>query len=92
MTLYIRCACFQEGALFMKEMMELTQNRDEIAVQPLHIQLVSHPYMGSLSLRGSPAQFGPSFENLLAVNIYLHLFYCWPASSCSISVLRTFVI
>jgi len=51
----------------MKEMMELTQNRDEIPVQPLHVQLLSHPYMGSLSLRGAPAQFGPSFDNISAV-------------------------
>ena len=61
----------------MKEMMELTQNREEIPVLPLHVQMLSHPYMGSLSLRGAPAQFGPSFDNISAVRGFCNISQVW---------------
>ena len=48
----------------MQEMVELTKKSEEVVINPLHVQLLSHPYMGSLSLRGSPAQFGPVVDTL----------------------------
>ncbi|XP_076822172.1 ER degradation-enhancing alpha-mannosidase-like protein 3 [Clavelina lepadiformis] len=57
-----------EGALFMQEMIELSKmEKSEVANKPVHVQLISHPFLGSLAFRGGPAQFGPRLENIEGV-------------------------
>ena len=52
----------------MQEMIDLSKTNEELPVYPLHVQILSHPYMGAISLRGSPAQFGPAFEDVKGVS------------------------
>ena len=61
----------QEGALFMQEMIELSKmEQSEVANKPVHVQLISHPFLGSLAFRGGPAQFGPRLENIEGVRVF----------------------
>lgn len=53
----------QEGVLFMHEMMELSKaGNGEVNPMPAYVQLISSPYMGSIALKGGPAQFGLNLE------------------------------